>query len=172
MRGTREASGQQRARTEHPHLILGLLQNLERSQEGQPLLQPRGCHGRLPWHFSLTSVSLEEAPVPRSPRRHGRAAAFHFLSLYLLPTQSQVQRARGNLLSSPLRSTRSHGDSRFLAGWMPPAPPAQLSAPWTQGGAWPGGVGGDTSTQLLTLGFRPGNAQPSATDAFSGDPNN
>lgn len=172
MRGTQEASGQQRARTEHPHLILGLLQNLERSQEGQPMLQPCGCHGRLPWHFSLASVSLEEAPVPRSPRRHGRASAFHFLSLYLLPTQSQVQRARGNLLSSLVRSNRSRGDSRFLADWMPPAPPAQLSAPWTQGGAWPGGAGRDTSTQLLTLGFRPGNAQPSATDAFSGDPNN
>lgn len=66
------------------------------------MLWPHGCHGRLPWHFGLASVSLEEAPVPRYPRRHGRASAFHFLSPYLLPTQSQVQRGRGNLLSSPV----------------------------------------------------------------------
>lgn len=105
------------------------------------MLWPHGCHGILLWHFGLASVSLEEAPVPRSPRRHGQASAFHFLSPYLLPTQSQVQRARGNLLSSPIRYTQTHGDSRFLAGWMLPAPPAQLNTPWTQGGACPGGWG-------------------------------
>lgn len=157
MRGTLETSGQQREGTEHPHLILGLLQHLERSREASPccghVVAMGDCLGTSalplsPWKRPLSPDPLgdmaEHPPSISSP-------------LTFFPPRAKYKGHVGTFCPHPLDATS-------------PASPAERSM--DTGQCLPWGVGGDAPTQLLTLGFRPGNAQFPATDEFSGDPNN